>query len=81
MAYHLQYFDEVETDVHQAKVWYKEQKEGLETEFVNLIEKTIEHILDTPKAYAIRYKKYVLPILKYFLTLSIFILMSLIKLL
>ena len=57
MARQLQYFDEVETDLHQAKVWYKEQKEGLEIEFANVIEKTIEHILDTPKAYAIRYKK------------------------
>ena len=44
MTYQLQYFDEVETDLHQAKVWYKEQKEGLEIEFANVIEKTIKHI-------------------------------------
>jgi hypothetical protein len=26
MAYILQYFDEVERDVHEAKTWYKLQK-------------------------------------------------------
>jgi plasmid stabilization system protein ParE len=57
MAYALQYFDEVETDVHQAKTWYKEQKEGLELEFADAIERAIEYIVEAPKTYAIRYKK------------------------
>ncbi len=57
MVYQLQYFDEVEADIHEAKNWYKEQKEGLEIEFATAIEKAIEHILETPKAYSIRYKK------------------------
>jgi plasmid stabilization system protein ParE len=57
MAYTLQYFDEVETDVHEAKTWYKEQKEGLEIEFATTIEKTIAHIVEAPKIYLVRYKK------------------------
>lgn len=57
MAYKLKYFDEVETDVNEAKTWYKEQKEGLEIEFANAIEKAIKYLLELPKAYAIRYKK------------------------
>ncbi len=57
MAYILQYFDEVENDVHQAKIWYKEQKEGLETEFASAVEKAIERIIDAPQLYSVRYKK------------------------
>lgn len=57
MAYTLQYFDEVETDVHKAKTWYKEQKEGLEIEFADAIEKAIERIVDMPQVFSIRYKK------------------------
>ncbi len=55
MAYHLQYFDEVEIDVNQAKIWYKEQKEGLEMEFAAAIEKAIEHILEIPTVYSVPY--------------------------
>lgn len=57
MAYKLQYFDEVGTDVHEAKTWYKEQKEGLEVEFATAIEKTIQCIVEAPKTYSVRYKK------------------------
>jgi plasmid stabilization system protein ParE len=57
MAYTLQYFDEVETDVQQAKTWLKEQKEGLEIDFAAAIEKAIEYILEAPKTYAVRYNK------------------------
>mgnify|MGYP000040089743 CR=1 FL=1 len=56
MAYFLHYFDEVETDVVEAKSWYKKQKNGLEIEFATAIEKTIKHILENPKSYALRYK-------------------------
>lgn len=39
MSYTLLYFVEVEIDVHIAKTWYKEQKEGLEIEFANEIQR------------------------------------------
>lgn len=57
MAYILQYFDKVETDVHEAKTWYKEQKEGLEINFAAAIEKAIEYIVEAPKTYAVQCKK------------------------
>jgi len=57
MTYILQYFDEVEIDVSDAKNWYKEQKVGLEIEFANAIEKALKHVVKAPKTYAIRYKK------------------------
>lgn len=57
MAYSLQYFDEVEADIRKAKLWYKEIKNGLETEFAKSIEAAIERILENPKTYAVRYKK------------------------
>ena len=54
--YSSQYFDEVFTDIQDAKIWYKEQNEGLEIEFAFAIEKAIEKILKIPSAYSPRYK-------------------------
>jgi hypothetical protein len=56
MAYTILYYDEVLDDVQQDKVWYKEQKDGLEIEFGMSIEKAIEQIIKMPTAYSIRYK-------------------------
>jgi len=56
MAYQLQYFDEVGTDIREAKIWYREQKEGLEIAFANAIIKAIDKILRAPESYAIRYR-------------------------
>ena len=56
MAYTILYFDEVLDDVQQAKVWYNNQKDGLEVEFAMCIEKAIEQIIKMPTAYSIRYK-------------------------
>jgi hypothetical protein len=56
MTYFLQYFEEVEADIFHAKVWYKDQKEGLEIEFANAAKKTIERIVDVPDIFAIRYR-------------------------
>ncbi|TAN01290.1 MAG: plasmid stabilization system [Chitinophagaceae bacterium] len=56
MAYLLEYFDEALTDVQEAKIWYKEQHEGLEIKFSTAIEQIIERILRLPTAYSVRYK-------------------------
>ena len=56
MAYLLQYFDEALTDIQEAKIWYKEQREGLEEDFSAIIEQTIERIVKMPTVYAVRYK-------------------------
>ena len=45
MAYTLKYFDVVETYIHEAKIWYKEKKEGLEIEFAAAVAKALEHIV------------------------------------
>lgn len=55
--YKSQYFDDVFTDIQEAKIGYKEQKEGLEIEFAFAIEKAIEQVLKMPSAYSTRYKK------------------------
>lgn len=57
MSYILQYFDEVENDINEAKTWYKDKKKGLEIEFSIAIEKTIDNIVKEPRIYAVRYKK------------------------
>jgi hypothetical protein len=54
--YNFKYFDQVFIDVQEAKIWYKEQKEGLEDEFAIAIEKAIEQVLKMPSAYSPRYK-------------------------
>ncbi len=55
--YNSQYFDQVFTDIQEAKIWYKEQKEGLEVEFALAIETAIQKVLKMPTAYSPRYKK------------------------
>ncbi len=54
--YNSQYFDQVFTDVQEAKIWYKEQKEGLEIEFAIAIETAIQKVLKMPTSYASRHK-------------------------
>ena len=56
MVYALKYFDEVETDILEAVLWYREQNNGLEIKFINAIEIAINSILKHPKNYTIRYK-------------------------
>jgi hypothetical protein len=56
MAYLLTYFDEVESDILDAKAWYRAKKEGLEERFAMAVEQAINDLLKTPTAYAIRYK-------------------------
>ncbi len=54
--YNILYFDEVFSDIQEAKVWYKEQKDGLEIAFALAIEKAIDQVLKSPLIYAPRYK-------------------------
>jgi mRNA-degrading endonuclease RelE of RelBE toxin-antitoxin system len=54
--YNSQYLDQVFTDIQEAKIWYKEQKEGLEVEFALAIETAIEKVLKMPTSYSTRYK-------------------------
>lgn len=56
MTWQLQYFDEVLTDIQEAKLWYKDQRKGLEVEFAIAIENAIAQIVKMPAAYAVRYK-------------------------
>lgn len=56
MAYQLKYLDAVGSDVQDAKVWYKEKRDGLEIEFALAIEMAIQKIAKMPTAYSIRYK-------------------------
>lgn len=54
--YNAQYFDQVFTDIQEAKIWYKEQKDGLEVEFALAIETAIQKVLKMPTFYSPRYK-------------------------
>ena len=56
MAYNVQFFDEVIFDIQEAKLWYKQKREGLEIEFSWAIEDTIEQIAKMSLSYSVRYK-------------------------
>ena len=56
MTYKLLYFEEVDKDIEIAKLWYKNQKEGLEVKFSKSVERSLVNIIDGPKRFAIRYK-------------------------
>jgi hypothetical protein len=42
MAYSIFYFDEVEMDIKEARLWYKATDEKLENRFVQAIENAIK---------------------------------------
>ena len=50
--YTAQYFDQVFADIQDVKIWYKEQKEGLEFEFAIAIETAIQKVLKMPTSYS-----------------------------
>ena len=54
--YNLIYFDQVIDDVKAAKIWYKDQQNGLEIKFSLAIELAINQIINMPTSYAPRYK-------------------------
>ena len=54
--YNALYFDAVFIDIQEAKIWYKQQKEGLEIEFVFAIEIAIIKILKMPTSYSPQYQ-------------------------
>ena len=54
--YNSKYFDQVFIDIQEAKIWYKEQKEGLEVDFALAIETAIQKVLKMPTSYSPRYK-------------------------
>jgi hypothetical protein len=56
MSFQIEFFDEVLTDIQEAKEWYKEQRFGLEVEFAFEIEKVLEKIIKRPESFSIRYK-------------------------
>jgi mRNA-degrading endonuclease RelE of RelBE toxin-antitoxin system len=50
------YLDVVRDDIFNAKQWYAELQEGLDTYFASAIKETVANITKMPSAYAIRYK-------------------------
>ncbi len=66
MKYTVLYFDEINKDLLDAKLWYKTQKEGLELSFSFEIEKAINHIIKMPYSYSIKYSKIKIAYLRIF---------------
>ena len=56
MPYSIFYFDEVETDLKEAILWYKFTDKKLESRFLMAIEKAVLKLQELPKAYSIRYR-------------------------
>ena len=79
MAYSVFYFDEIATDLKEARNWYRNKNKKLETRFTLAIKETILKLQKQPNAYSIRYKIYVLQIHQFPLSVFIFILMTIKK--
>ncbi len=54
--YKSQYLDLVFIDIQEAKIWYKNQKDGLEIQFALAIETAVKKVLKMPTSYSPRYK-------------------------
>jgi hypothetical protein len=54
--YTVKYFYETLIDIQNAKLWYKEQQEGLEERFALAIEEAILKIIKMPTAYSVCYR-------------------------
>jgi plasmid stabilization system protein ParE len=52
----IHYFDDVKTDIAEAKDWYKNQKLGLEKDFAREVKKTILRLQKNPVGYEIKYR-------------------------
>lgn len=57
MPYKYNLSKEAEDDLFEAYVWYEQQKAGLGEEFLEILEKANQSIVQNPLAYRIRYKK------------------------
>ena len=57
MKYTIVYHTDAEEDVARAKKWYREQAAGLEKRFAKTIKQTINHIIENPLLFEVRYKK------------------------
>ena len=56
MAYSVFYFDEVATDLKEARNWYRNKNKKLENRFTLAIKETILKLQKQPTAYSFRYK-------------------------
>ncbi len=57
MTWKLAYYDEVKTDVHNAKDWYRKQQKGLDKRFADDVKKCITRLQKDPYLYAVRYRQ------------------------
>ncbi|TSD66968.1 plasmid stabilization system [Inquilinus sp. KBS0705] len=56
MAFTIHYLDVVKTDIKEAKVWYKNQKVGLDKYFALEVKKCIFRLQKNPLGYEVKYK-------------------------
>ncbi|MCF0056406.1 type II toxin-antitoxin system RelE/ParE family toxin [Dyadobacter sp. CY356] len=56
MEFSIVFFEQAKFDVHEAKIWYKQQKPGLEKRFAKVIKTSIITIQKNPFIYAIQYQ-------------------------
>ena len=54
----LSYTARAKLDIDAAMSWYKSQSKGLEFEFLDCVEATIQQVIKTPLIYPYRYKKF-----------------------
>jgi plasmid stabilization system protein ParE len=54
----LLYSKRAKIDIDIAMGWYEEQRKGLGLEFLDCLEETISRILENPKLYSFKYRRF-----------------------
>ncbi len=56
MSNKIVYHNDAETEILEAKRWYKAKQVGLEKRFIISVRATLKYIFDNPLLFAIKYK-------------------------
>ena len=54
----LRYTGRAKEDVESAFAWYERQRRGLGFEFLDCVESALQSIIDNPRIYTVRYKRF-----------------------
>jgi len=57
MRYRVLYHTDIESDIKEAKEWYKKQLNGLEKKFSLSVKETIGYITQNPLLFEVKYKQ------------------------
>lgn len=54
---HIRVLPEADTDLAEARVWYRHQRAGLDVDFMQRIDETLQKISDAPRRFPYVYRR------------------------